>query len=95
MKKDILLYNAGKINFPRPFINLSREKKEINTLLGDIIKHVQPDRKFENFYPQLQSIGSKILIYITDYNVLFSMVTQFCLTYFKKINEIIIHSKLF
>jgi hypothetical protein len=48
-------------------------KKEVNTLLGDIIKHVQPDRAFENFYPQLQSIVSKILVYITDFNVLFSM----------------------
>ncbi|RNA42489.1 hypothetical protein BpHYR1_036590 [Brachionus plicatilis] len=48
-------------------------KKEINTLIGDIIKHVQPDRQFENFYPQLQSIVSKILTYVTDYNILFSM----------------------
>ena len=50
------------------------QKKEINTLIGDIIQHVQPDRKFENFYPQLHSIVAKILIYITDFNVLFSMV---------------------
>ena len=38
-----------------------------------MIKHVQPDRAFEAFYPQLQSIVSKILVYITDFNVLFSM----------------------
>jgi hypothetical protein len=49
-------------------------KKEINTLLGDIIKHIQPDRLFENFYPQLQSIVSKILVYITDFSLLFSLV---------------------
>ena len=48
-------------------------KKEINTLLGDIVKHVQTDRIFEHFYPQLQSIISKVLIYITDFNMLFSM----------------------
>ena len=49
-------------------------KKEINTLLGDIIRHVQPDRIFERFYPQLQSIVSKILVYMTDFSILFSMV---------------------
>lgn len=49
-------------------------KKEINTLVGDIIRHVQPDRIFEKFYPQLQSIVSKILVYVTDFSVLFSMV---------------------
>jgi len=51
-------------------------KKEINALLGDIIKHVQPDRIFERFYPQLQSIVSKILVYISDFSILFSMVNQ-------------------
>ncbi len=49
------------------------QKKEVNTLLGDIIKHLQPDRAFENFYSQLQSIVSKILANITDFSVLFSM----------------------
>lgn len=48
-------------------------KKEMNTLLGDIIRHIQPDRIFENFYPQLQSIVSKILVYIKDFSALFSM----------------------
>ena len=51
--------------------NLS--KKEINTLVGDIIRHVQPDRIFEKFYAQLQSIVSKILVYVTDFGALFSM----------------------
>ncbi len=51
-------------------------KKEINTLLGDIVRHVQPDRIFERFYPQLQSIVSKILVYVTDFSILFSMVKQ-------------------
>ncbi len=41
--------------------------------MGDVIKHVQPDRKFEKFYPQLQSIISKILEFLTDFNVLFSI----------------------
>lgn len=53
------------------------KKKEINTLLGDIIKHIQPDRSFEKFYSQLQSIVSKILTYLTDFNILFSMVNIF------------------
>ena len=57
------------------FLILIKQKKEINTLLGDIIRHIQPDRIFESFYSQLQSIASKILIYITDYSVLFSLVS--------------------
>ncbi len=50
-------------------------KKEINTLLGDIVKHVLPDRTFERFYPQLQSIMSKTLLLFSsaDFNSLFSM----------------------
>ena len=50
-------------------------KKEINTLLGDIVKHVLPDRTFERFYPQLQSIMSKTLLLFSsaDFNTLFSM----------------------
>ncbi len=45
----------------------------MNLLLGDVIKHVQPDRKFEKFYPQLQSIVAKILEFITDFTILFQI----------------------
>ncbi|XP_038064522.1 VPS35 endosomal protein-sorting factor-like [Patiria miniata] len=48
-------------------------KKEVNTILGDIIKHMTPDRAFESFYPQLQSVMSKVLGHIKDFSVLLSM----------------------
>ncbi|XP_057310899.1 VPS35 endosomal protein-sorting factor-like [Hydractinia symbiolongicarpus] len=34
---------------------------EVNTLLGNIVKHITPDRAFENFYPQLLSILTKVV----------------------------------
>ncbi|XP_048575354.1 VPS35 endosomal protein-sorting factor-like isoform X2 [Nematostella vectensis] len=48
-------------------------KREINTLIGDVIKHMLPDRAFEQFYPQLLSIVSKILDNVHDFSVLVSM----------------------
>ncbi|XP_070579924.1 VPS35 endosomal protein-sorting factor-like [Ptychodera flava] len=48
-------------------------KREINTLLGDMIKHMTPDRAFEDYYPQLQSVISKVLAHVTDFSELFSM----------------------
>ncbi|KAL3877496.1 hypothetical protein ACJMK2_035196 [Sinanodonta woodiana] len=48
-------------------------KREINTILNDIIKHMTPDRAFEDFYPQLQSIVSKILSHVHDFSMLFSL----------------------
>ncbi|CAG5133662.1 unnamed protein product [Candidula unifasciata] len=48
-------------------------KKEINTILGDIIKHVTPDRAYEDFYPQLQSVVSKIMSHQHDFSLLFSL----------------------
>ncbi|XP_077979506.1 VPS35 endosomal protein-sorting factor-like [Glandiceps talaboti] len=48
-------------------------KREINTLLGDIIKHMTPDRAFEDFYPQLTSVISKVLANFHDFSELFGM----------------------
>ncbi|XP_028669604.2 VPS35 endosomal protein-sorting factor-like [Erpetoichthys calabaricus] len=48
-------------------------KREVNTVLADIIKHMTPDRAFEDAYPQLQSVIRKILMYFHDFSVLFSM----------------------
>ncbi|KAI4793261.1 hypothetical protein KUCAC02_032838 [Chaenocephalus aceratus] len=48
-------------------------KREVNTVLADIIKHMTPDRAFEDAYPQLQSVIRKILTYFQDFSVLFSM----------------------
>ncbi|XP_063444782.1 VPS35 endosomal protein-sorting factor-like [Mytilus trossulus] len=48
-------------------------KREINTILADIIKHMTPDRVFEDFYPQLQSVVTKIMCHITNFSMLFSL----------------------
>uniref|UniRef100_A0A8C2JYJ2 VPS35 endosomal protein-sorting factor-like n=1 Tax=Cyprinus carpio TaxID=7962 RepID=A0A8C2JYJ2_CYPCA len=48
-------------------------KREVNTVLADIIKHMTPDRAFEDAYPQLQSVIKKILPHFHDFSVLFSM----------------------
>uniref|UniRef100_A0A8B9KFF9 VPS35 endosomal protein-sorting factor-like n=1 Tax=Astyanax mexicanus TaxID=7994 RepID=A0A8B9KFF9_ASTMX len=48
-------------------------KREVNTVLADIIKHMTPDRAFEDAYPQLQSVMKKILTYFHNFSVLFSM----------------------
>ncbi|KAH9503976.1 VPS35 endosomal protein sorting factor-like [Bulinus truncatus] len=48
-------------------------KREINTFLGDIIKHMTPDRAYEEFYPQLQSIVIKILAHQHDFSLLFAL----------------------
>lgn len=47
----------------------------MNKILADIIKHMTPDRAFEDFYPQLQSVVTKILAHIHDFSVLFSIVS--------------------
>ncbi|XP_022800281.1 UPF0505 protein C16orf62-like [Stylophora pistillata] len=48
-------------------------KREVNTLIGDVIKHMTPERAFEQHYPQLQSIISKVLDHMHDFSVLVSM----------------------
>lgn len=50
------------------------QKREVNTVLSDIIKHMTPDRAFEDAYPQLQSVIRKILTYFHDFSIIFSMV---------------------
>ncbi|XP_052347154.1 VPS35 endosomal protein-sorting factor-like isoform X2 [Oncorhynchus keta] len=51
----------------------SGQKREVNTVLSDIIKHIMPDRAFEDAYAQLQSVIRKILTYFHDFSILFSM----------------------
>ncbi|XP_064863993.1 VPS35 endosomal protein-sorting factor-like [Oncorhynchus nerka] len=48
------------------------QKREVNTVLSDIIKHIMPDRAFEDAYAQLQSVIRKILTYFHDFSI-FSM----------------------
>uniref|UniRef100_A0AAX7VII2 VPS35 endosomal protein-sorting factor-like n=1 Tax=Astatotilapia calliptera TaxID=8154 RepID=A0AAX7VII2_ASTCA len=72
-----------KVRSPQDYINCAEiwveftcrhfTKREVNTILADIIKHMTPDRAFEDAYPQLQSVIRKILTYFHDFSVLFSM----------------------
>jgi len=48
-------------------------KREVNTLLDDVIKHMIPDRAFESHYPDLVSIVNKVITHMTDFATLFSM----------------------
>ena len=51
------------------------QKREVNTILGDIIKHMSPDRVYEQHYSELQSVMAKTLNHLHDFSVLFSMVS--------------------
>ena len=35
-----------------------------------------PDRAYEKFYPQLQSVMTKILTHVHDFSMLFSLVNK-------------------
>nr|KAG5704115.1 hypothetical protein BaRGS_009645 [Batillaria attramentaria] len=48
-------------------------KREVNKILADIIKHMTPDRAFEDHYGRLQSIVSKILTHMQDFSQVFSL----------------------
>ncbi len=43
-------------------------------MLGDVIKHLTPDRAFEEYYGKLHGIMNKLLTNIEDFASLFSMV---------------------
>ncbi|XP_054624384.1 VPS35 endosomal protein-sorting factor-like isoform X2 [Dunckerocampus dactyliophorus] len=72
-----------KVRSPRDYISCAEiwmeftckhfTKREVNTVLADVIKHMTPDRAFEDAYPQLQSVIRKILAHFHDFSVLFSM----------------------
>ncbi|KAE8284508.1 hypothetical protein D5F01_LYC17841 [Larimichthys crocea] len=72
-----------KVRNPQDYVNCAEiwveftcrhfTKREVNTVLADIIKHMTPDRAFEDAYPQLQSVIRKILTYFHDFSLLFSM----------------------
>ncbi|XP_061562436.1 VPS35 endosomal protein-sorting factor-like isoform X1 [Phycodurus eques] len=72
-----------KVRSPRDYVNCAEiwveftcrhfTKREVHTVLADIIKHMTPDRAFEDAYAQLQSVIRKILAHFYDFAVLFSM----------------------
>uniref|UniRef100_H2ZDV4 VPS35 endosomal protein-sorting factor-like n=1 Tax=Ciona savignyi TaxID=51511 RepID=H2ZDV4_CIOSA len=48
-------------------------QKETNTVLGDIIKHMSPDRVYENFYTELQSVVVRVITHMTSFKSIFAM----------------------
>uniref|UniRef100_A0A2K6V517 VPS35 endosomal protein-sorting factor-like n=1 Tax=Saimiri boliviensis boliviensis TaxID=39432 RepID=A0A2K6V517_SAIBB len=72
-----------KLKNPQDYINCAEvwveytckhfTKREVNTVLADVIKHMTPDRAFEDSYPQLQLIIKKVIAYFHDFSVLFSV----------------------
>eukprot|EP01087_Luapelamoeba_hula_P008608 TRINITY_DN2164_c0_g1_i2.p1 TRINITY_DN2164_c0_g1~~TRINITY_DN2164_c0_g1_i2.p1 ORF type:complete len:988 (-),score=189.50 TRINITY_DN2164_c0_g1_i2:79-3021(-) len=48
-------------------------QREVNALLGDVLKHVKPEKAYENLQPQLQSLLLKILAKYHDFAVVFGM----------------------
>uniref|UniRef100_F7C5U1 VPS35 endosomal protein-sorting factor-like n=1 Tax=Ornithorhynchus anatinus TaxID=9258 RepID=F7C5U1_ORNAN len=72
-----------KLKNPQDYINCAEvwveytcrhfTKREVNTVLADVIKHMTPDRAFEDAYPQLHSIIKKVIAYFHDFSVLFSV----------------------
>lgn len=43
-------------------------------MLGDVVKHLTPDRAFEEYYVRLHAIMIKLLTNVEDFASLFSMV---------------------
>ncbi|XP_071976700.1 VPS35 endosomal protein-sorting factor-like isoform X4 [Engystomops pustulosus] len=72
-----------KLKVPQDYINCAEvwveytcrhfTKREVNTILADVIKHMTPDRAFEEAYPQLQSVITKVIAHFHDFSVLFSV----------------------
>ncbi|XP_007891938.1 VPS35 endosomal protein-sorting factor-like isoform X1 [Callorhinchus milii] len=72
-----------KLKNPQDYVNCAEvwieytcrhfTKRQVNTVLADVIKHLTPDRAFEDAYSQLQSIITKVLYNFHDFAVLFSM----------------------
>ncbi|XP_053781762.1 VPS35 endosomal protein-sorting factor-like isoform X3 [Desmodus rotundus] len=72
-----------KLKNPQDYINCAEvwteytckhfTKREMNTVLADVIKHMTPDRAFEDSYPQLQSIIKKVIAHFHDFSVLFTV----------------------
>lgn len=47
---------------------------QVNALLGDVLKHVKPDKAYEALQPQLQSMVLKILAKYFNFGTIFGMV---------------------
>nr|CAD7442238.1 unnamed protein product [Timema bartmani] len=54
-------------------VEQNKSPREVNTFLGDIIRHMTPDRAYENHYPQLHAVIDKVLTHSKDFESLFTM----------------------
>ena len=50
--------------FKHVYIHTTIQKREVNTVLGEVIKHVTPDRSFERLYSELVVALEKVLAHI-------------------------------
>eukprot|EP00002_Diphylleia_rotans_P012179 TRINITY_DN2382_c0_g1_i2.p1 TRINITY_DN2382_c0_g1~~TRINITY_DN2382_c0_g1_i2.p1 ORF type:complete len:995 (-),score=236.10 TRINITY_DN2382_c0_g1_i2:586-3570(-) len=74
---------VGQIQEPKDYIALADvyieyainhcTTKELNKLLGDLLKHVQPNNMFEQLQPQLQSIVYKIVSHYKEFSTIITM----------------------
>ncbi|PNF32008.1 hypothetical protein B7P43_G06573 [Cryptotermes secundus] len=55
------------------FVASYNQSREVNTFLGDIIRHMTPERAYEHHYPQLQAVVNKVLTHTRDFESLFTM----------------------
>lgn len=55
------------------YVSKHLTKREVNNFLGDVIKHMTVERAFEQHYPQLLSMVTKILAHMHNFGDLFAM----------------------
>lgn len=47
---------------------------ELNLFFGKIIDRLSPNKNFQHYYPELQSIIEKVVAHTQDFELLFAMV---------------------
>ncbi|KAJ8945235.1 hypothetical protein NQ318_011216 [Aromia moschata] len=56
-----------------PYVVQNFSTREINTIIGDIIDHMTPNRSYEHYYSELKLIIGKIVSHIQDFELLLVM----------------------
>ena len=59
--KEQMSSSFSDLNSSAPFFS---QKREVNTILADIIKHMTPDRAFEDAYPQVTSSSAHTYVHL-------------------------------
>ncbi|XP_063225001.1 VPS35 endosomal protein-sorting factor-like isoform X2 [Bacillus rossius redtenbacheri] len=55
------------------FVARHFSRREVNTFLGDVIRHMSVDRAYESHYAQLHTIVNKVVTHMQDFEMLFTM----------------------